>query len=45
MTEIKPLYINGKRDKARRYVLPTGEIISRREYIKRTEKITPEEKA
>ena len=45
MTDIKPLYINGKRDSRRRYVLPSGEIISRREYIKRTEKITPEEKA
>ena len=45
MTDIKPLYIDGKRDSRRRYVLPSGEIISRREYIKRTEKITPEEKA
>lgn len=43
--DIKPLYINGKRDKARRYVLPTGEIISRRQYIKITEGVSPEYKA
>lgn len=45
MTDIKPLYINGKRDKARRYVLPSGEIISRRKYIKITEGVSPEQKA
>ena len=42
---IIPLYINGKRDKARRYVLPSGEIISRRQYIKITEGVSPESKA
>lgn len=45
MTDYQPLYVDGKRDKARRYVTPTGEIISRREHIKRTEKRTPEAKA
>ena len=45
MSGIKPLYINGKRDKARRYVLPSGDIISRRQYIKITEGVSPEEKA
>lgn len=45
MTDIKPLYINGKRDKARRYVLPSGEIISRRQYIKIKEGVSPESKA
>lgn len=45
MTDLKPLYIDGKRDRARRYVTPTGEIISRREQIRRTESVTPEQKA
>jgi hypothetical protein len=45
MTDIKPLYINGKRDKARRYVLPSGKIISRRQYIKIKEGVSPESKA
>lgn len=45
MTGITPLYIDGKRDSARRYVTPSGEIISRREQIRRTEGVTPEEKA
>src|SRR5690554_6585987 len=46
MTDYVPLYINGKRDKARRYVNPsTGEIISRRQYIKITEGASPESKA
>ena len=45
MTGITPLYINGKRDSRRRYVTPTGEIISRREQIRRTEGVTPEQKA
>ena len=46
MTDYVPLYINGKRDKARRYVNPsTGEIISRRKYIKITEGASPESKA
>ena len=44
MTDIRPLYINGKRDSRRRYVLPSGEIISRRQYIKITEGVSPEEK-
>ena len=46
MSVYEPLYINGKRDKARRYVNPsTGEIISRRQYIKITEGVSPESKA
>lgn len=45
MSDLKPLYINGKRDSRRRYVTPTGEIISRREQIRRTEGLTPEQKA
>lgn len=45
MTDLTPLYIDGKRDSARRYVTPTGDIISRREQIRRTEGVTPEEKA
>jgi hypothetical protein len=45
MTGITPLYINGKRDSARRYVTSTGDIISRREQIRRTEGVTPEQKA
>lgn len=45
MTDIRPLYINGKRDSRRRYVLPSGEIISRRQYIKITEGVSPEQKA
>ena len=46
MTLYQPLYVNGKRDKARRYVNPsTGEIISRRQYIKITEGVSPERKA
>ena len=45
MTSLTPLYIDGKRDSRRRYVTPTGEIISRREQIKRTEGVTPEQKA
>ena len=45
MTDIRPLYINGKRDSRRRYVFPSGEIISRRQYIKITEGVSPEEKA
>ena len=45
MTDLTPLYINGKRDSARRYVTPAGEIISRREQIRRTEGVTPEQKA
>ena len=45
MTNLTPLYIDGKRDSRRRYVTPTGEIISRREQIKRTEGVTPEQKA
>jgi len=46
MPTYEPLYINGKRDKARRYVNPsTGEIISRRQYIKITEGVSPESKA
>lgn len=46
MTDYVPLYIKGKRDKARRYVNPsTGKIISRRQYIKITEGVSPESKA
>ena len=46
MTNYVPLYVSGKRDKARRYVNPsTGEIISRRQYIKITEGASPESKA
>jgi hypothetical protein len=45
MTDIRPLYVNGKRDSRRRYVLPSGEIISRRQYIKITEGLSPEQKA
>lgn len=46
MTDYKPLYSpDGRRDKARRYVSPEGNIISRRQYIKKTEGETPEQKA
>lgn len=45
MTGLQPLYIDGKRDSRRRYVTPTGDIISRREQIRRTEGVTPEQKA
>lgn len=45
MVVYRPLYISGKRDRARRYVSDTGTIISRREYIKITEGVTPEGKA
>ena len=45
MTDLQPLYIDGIRDSARRYVTPDGEIISRRQYIKITEGVSPEEKA
>ena len=46
MTDYVPLYVDGKRDKARRYVNPsTGKIISRRKYIKITEGVSPESKA
>jgi hypothetical protein len=46
MTDYVPLYVDGKRDKARRYVNPsTGKIISRRQYIKITEGVSPESKA
>ena len=46
MTVYEPLYVGGKRDKARRFVNPsTGEIISRRQYIKLTEGASPESKA
>ena len=45
MSDLTPLYIAGKRDSRRRYVTPTGEIISRREQIRRTEGVTPEQKA
>ena len=45
MTDLIPLYIDGRRDSARRYVTSTGEIISRREQIRRTEGVTPEQKA
>src|SRR5690606_40723318 len=46
MTGYEPLYVGGKRDKARRYINPsTGEIISRRQYIKIKEGVSPESKA
>ena len=46
MANYVPLYINGKRDKARRYVnTSTHQIISRRQYIKITEGVSPESKA
>lgn len=46
MTNYVPLYVSGKRDKARRYVNPsTGKIISRRQYINITEGVSPERKA
>lgn len=45
MTDLTPLYIDGKRDSRRRYVTPTGDIISRRQQIRRTEGVTPEQKA
>ena len=46
MTDYVPLYVGGKRDKARRYINPsTGKIISRRQYIKITEGASPESKA
>lgn len=42
----QPLVVNGRRDGARRYVdTRDGSIISRREYIIRTEGRTPEQKA
>ncbi len=46
MTVYEPLYVGGKRDKARRFINPsTGEIISRRQHIKITEGASPESKA
>ncbi|MCK9347249.1 MAG: hypothetical protein M0P40_09150 [Bacteroidales bacterium] len=46
MVVYEPLYVGGKRDKARRFVNPsTGEIISRRQHIKITEGASPESKA
>ena len=46
MPTYEPLYVGGKRDKARRFVNPsTGEIISRRQHIKITEGASPESKA
>jgi hypothetical protein len=46
MTGYEPLYVGGKRDKARRFINPsTGEIISRRQHIKLTEGASPESKA
>ncbi len=46
MVVYEPLYVGGKRDKARRFVnASTGEIISRRQHIKITEGVSPESKA
>ena len=46
MSDYVPLYVSGKRDKARRYINPsTNKIISRRQYIKLTEGASPESKA
>ena len=42
----QPLMVNGRRDRARRYIdTRDGSIISRREHIIRTEGRTPEQKA
>lgn len=45
MTDYTPLYIEGKRDTRKRFVSPSGDIISYRQYIKKTEGVTPEQKA
>jgi len=45
MTDYEPLYIDGKRDSRRRYISADGEIISRRQYIKLVEGVSPETKA
>jgi hypothetical protein len=46
MPAYEPLYVGGKRDKARRFVNPsTGKIISRRQHIKITDGASPESKA
>jgi len=45
MTDYEPLYVDGKRDSRRRYISPDGEIISRRQYIKLVEGVSPETKA
>lgn len=45
MTDYTPLYIEGKRDSRKRFVSPSGDIISYRQYIKKTEGVTPEQKA
>ncbi len=45
MADYEPLYVDGKRDSRRRYISPDGEIISRRQYIKLVEGVSPETKA
>lgn len=45
MSDYTPLYIEGKRDRRKRFVSPSGDIISYRQYIKKTEGVTPEQKA
>lgn len=45
MTDYIPLYIDGRRDTRRRYISPSGNIVSYRTYIKHTYGQSPEEKA
>jgi len=45
MTDYTPLYIEGKRDSRKRFISSSGDIISYRQYIKKTEGVTPEQKA
>lgn len=43
---LQPLFIDGRRDLARRYIdTETGEVISRRQQMLRTERVSPEQKA
>lgn len=43
---LQPLFIDGRRDRARRYIdTETGEVISRRQQMLRTERVSPEQKA
>lgn len=45
MADYTPLYIDGKRDSRKRFVSSSGDIISYRQYIKKTEGVSPEQKA
>lgn len=45
MSEYIPLYTDGKRDSRKRFIGPSGDIISYRQAIKLREGITPERKA